>query len=217
MNKEPQLQSPETSPVPTTPVQTMADYYTQCFLVALLLPIRALRSIFCWIWQKNELIWTWFFRLLTLMSVGYLVYDRIYETGVSISSPASDPKNPFAFPFSITNNSHIFTVEKIYWRCRFPGNRISVNPNGGTIWYENVATVGGTKSEISPGGILNISCLEPGKPWLDYQNVTVVIEMGYKTYIFGVFPLHRDRAETFTWFVNADRPQWVRGALPVPG
>jgi hypothetical protein len=37
---------------------------------------------------------TIFWRGATLLTVSYLVYDRIYETGATISSPPSDSTNP---------------------------------------------------------------------------------------------------------------------------
>jgi hypothetical protein len=80
----------------------------------------------------NERMWTWFFRVLTLVSVSYLVSDRIYEMDATISSPASDPKNAFLFPFSIQNNSHIFRIKNIQWACTYgivKGPRINFSNN----------------------------------------------------------------------------------------
>jgi hypothetical protein len=70
-----------------------------CLLTALLtVPSYLVQVSLAWL-KENFL--TWLFRLFTLISVGYLVYDRFYETGALIQSPASDPKNPFLFPFQL--------------------------------------------------------------------------------------------------------------------
>jgi hypothetical protein len=80
-------------------------------------------AIWClrWIWKNpwksTKTFVNIFFRLATLVSVGYLVADRIYETNASISSPAPDPRNPLDSPFTITNNSHIFTIRNVEWYC----------------------------------------------------------------------------------------------------
>src|SRR5262245_21496102 len=68
---------------------------------------RVTRTGFWWI----DLIANWFFRFLTLITVGYLVFDRIYETSAYVFSPASDPENPWVFPFTIANNSHVFSIK----------------------------------------------------------------------------------------------------------
>ena len=66
------------------------------------------------LWQRRLAIvkatWSGFFRLATLLSVGYLVYDRIYETSVAISSETADAGQPFRIPFTVTNNSHLFWI-----------------------------------------------------------------------------------------------------------
>ena len=62
--------------------------------------------------RHGELMANWFFRSLTLLSVFYLVFDRIYETSATISAPAPDALKPFSFPFSVRNNSHFFWFAK---------------------------------------------------------------------------------------------------------
>jgi hypothetical protein len=94
----------------------------------------AARAITLWIWVIDAAIWCFlwiwknpwrstktalsiFFRLATLISVGYLVYDRIYETEASLSAPISTANHPPDFIFAITNNSHLFKIYEIQWRC----------------------------------------------------------------------------------------------------
>ena len=47
-----------------------------------------------WIWGRRWGLWSGLFRVATLLSVFYLVYDRFYETAITISISASDPHNP---------------------------------------------------------------------------------------------------------------------------
>ena len=171
----------------------------------------------CFAWLKGNLI-NLIFRGFTLLSFTYLILDRIYETGALIQSPASDPKDPFLFPFSITNMSHIFTLRDIRWRCEFPFrtydplNRINGSPAN---IYDDISNVSGTLTELSPGGVLNFSCGHPlgNSQLFPFQNIKVVIYVDYNTNILG-YPLHRSPSEQFTWIGTAERPQWIRGQLP---
>jgi hypothetical protein len=147
-----------------------------------------------------------------------LAYDRFYETGALIQSPASDPNDPFLFPFSITNMSHISTLQDIKWRCEFPFrtydrvNRV----NGMDNIYENMSNVSGTTKELPPGGVLNVFCGHPlGNTQLfPFQHISVRIYVDYNTNILWLYTLHRNPTEQFTWAGTADRPQWIRGQLP---
>jgi hypothetical protein len=171
----------------------------------------------CFAWLKGN-FFTWLFRVVTLLSFTYLVLDRIYETGALIQSPAFDPNDPFLFPFSITNMSHIFTLRDIKWRCKFPFRTYDrVNPvNGSDNIYEDLSNVSGTTKELPPGGVLNVSCGHPlGNTQLfPFQNIKVLIYVDYNTNILWLYTLHRNPAEQFTWAGTAERPQWIRGQLP---
>jgi hypothetical protein len=70
----------------------------------------AARWVAKWVWFDKSQLVTWLFRLFTVLSVLYLVYDRIYETSLTTSSVASDPNDAFKYPFSINNNSHLFSI-----------------------------------------------------------------------------------------------------------
>jgi hypothetical protein len=72
-----------------------------------------IKAVIFWIWRLITVNNA--FRFLTLMSVGYLVYDRVFETDASVSVQASDPNDAFEFPFSINNNSHLFSISNIHW------------------------------------------------------------------------------------------------------
>jgi hypothetical protein len=156
-------------------------------------------------------LWSGVFRIATLMSVFYLVYDRIYETGATISSPATDPRNPFRLPFTITNNSHLFAIQNVVWEC------IANHIKGDNIVVADARIVDGSSIEIEPGKNLNIDCNPFGPTSRLIQmdaNITeasITISLHYDSKIFGVYSLHRSPSESFTWFLEASNSQWVKG------
>jgi len=97
----------------------------------------------------------WIFRGLTLLSVGYLVFDRIYETSAFIYPAASDPQNPFIFPFTITNQSHLFPIDNLKWGCEIEYMH-TVPPHEYTV--ANSRIVSSTTVTLPPGASLNIRC-----------------------------------------------------------
>jgi hypothetical protein len=161
-----------------------------------------------WIWHHRWITVEWigvlFWRGTALLGVVYLVYDRIYEAGATISSVASDPKNPLYFPFAISNNSHIFTLPHVKWTCRI------VSGNIGGINFDNVAAgFGGSVSEIAPGDALNVTCRNMIKG-ATLERPSVYIEVNYDTSILG-YTFTRAPKMFFTWAADASNPQWIRG------
>src|ERR1700737_1475190 len=124
-----QPQSPEARPeMPSSPAKLQYQNHRK-YLWPLIFVLN-LASLGMWCLGYGA-IWTWhhrwrtakwigvlFWRSATLLSVGYLVYDRYYETDATLSVPASDPSFPFTFPFAITNNSHVFAIRNVAWSCR---------------------------------------------------------------------------------------------------
>jgi hypothetical protein len=190
----------------------------------------AARAIALWIWGVDAaiwcLLWIWknpwrstktavsiFFRLATLISVGYLVFDRIYETGATIFSPTSDPKSPFLFPFTITNNSHLFHIHNVVWDCV----AIHIETEHGTT-LDRGQFLYGSQTQIGPGQSLNISC-NPIGPTSHIINIndpiveaSIAIGLKYDSDIFGVYLWRRSPAPTrFTWMSKATTPQWIKG------
>ena len=177
--------------------------------------IRRARTIGHWIWYDKSLLATWTFRLFTLLSVGYLVYDRVYETGASVTIVASDPKNPFFFPFSINNNSHIFPIRNVRWECTVI---YAKDANNNT--FSNDISLHGTQTEIAAGGNLNIDCNVISNTSLFIRNDAPIkqavlrIELLYESNLFGLYFWERHpHATEFTWISDASNPQWVRGSF----
>jgi hypothetical protein len=171
-----------------------------------------------WFWREKgwlaRQLANIFWRAATLLSVSYLVYDRIYETSASISVPASDSKNPFLFPFVITNNSHVFRIRNIVWSCQY------AKLQADHVELQNVAmTIRGSKSEIGEGQSLNILCnpISPTSQFIRIDKMPVIseaviaIQLTYDSDIFGFLWRRHPPMTTFTWAANATNPQWIRG------
>jgi hypothetical protein len=145
-----------------------------------------------------------------LGSVSYLVFDRIYETGATVSVVASDSNDPFKFPFSINNNSHIFSFSQIEWRCLF------LYARAGRFEFHNDLLGSGTILKLPAGQNLNISCDLSGPiittPKLKFTSAVIKISLSYKANMFSLYHWPRAPPPTiFTWIGDASNPQWVRG------
>jgi hypothetical protein len=172
-----------------------------------------------WLWHRPLRVlgglWGFLFRIATLLSVGYLVYDRVYEADATLSASASDPTFAFAFPFTITNNSHMFVIREVKWACQALKVKFG---NNNTIADSQI--IRGSTSAIERGQSLNIDCSivgpnshffhTDGKVSID--EAVVKIALSYDADFFGWFSLHRTPEPTiFTWFTDATNPQWIKG------
>jgi hypothetical protein len=183
-------------------VKPAALFATHIFLVF----VRPLRRLLLWIDRHDRGV-TWIFRVLTLLSVAYLVSDRIYETGAAVSSPASDPKNPFHIPFSITNNSHLFALYNLQWTCHIVDGVFGNITVGDTL-----AGQSSEESKLSPGGTLNIPCDRAFVGLPPPKRLTMQIDLVYDTNILG-YTLTRCPSAFFWWTAEATNPQWIKGDI----
>lgn len=171
-----------------------------------------------WIWHHRWKTAKWiailFWRGVTLLSIGYLVYDRVYEADATLSASASDPTFAFAFPFTITNNSHIFVIRNVRWSCQALHIKWGNNNR-----IENSQIISGSRSEIAAGQPLNIDCsiVGPNSRFVhtdagikvDQATIRIVLEYDAD---FLFFRLHRTPPPTlFTWWGSASNPQWIKG------
>jgi hypothetical protein len=174
-------------------------------------PVRAVgRWLVKWVWLDKSQLVTWLFRFFTVLSVGYLVYDRLFETILTVSTAASDPKNAFKYPFSINNNSHLFSVSGLRWRCL-----ISMKTELPDLNYHDNEIGFGTNSSIQAGQNLNITCDPTGRIQIEIKPViiTAVIQilLSYDVHILGYNWHISPNPTQFTWIGSASNPQWVRG------
>jgi len=174
-------------------------------------PVRALAGwLTHWVWFDKSQLVAWLFRLFTVLSVFYLVYDRIYDTSLTASIVASDPNDAFKYPFSINNTSRIFSISNIQWNC------ILISIKSERLSMDRSLIGFGTKLSIPPGQNLNIGCNPysimhfEGSPKI--TTAVIQILLLYDVDILRIIHWHRVPAPTlFTWFGDASNPQWVRG------
>jgi len=168
----------------------------------------------CCLIKKWDYWINWIFRIATILTVGYLGFDRLYETDATISVFASDPADPFSFPFTITNNSHLFTITDVQWTC------VVEHLKAGGVTMDNVSQLTGSVNPILPGQLVNFDCAMFGRHshiihmpiTPKVENLSMVIGFTYKVRLFGIIPLQKHpRPTRFTWFADATNPQWIRG------
>lgn len=149
-----------------------------------------------------------FFRILTLISVGYLLFDRLYETNAIVSSSGSDPKDPLSFPFVLSNSSHIFPLKDIKWTCHL----ISLTVGGNRMSNLNIE-ISGKTDEILAGGVLNLPCYKAVKvpKAQEITDLKFNIDAEYEADIFGIYFPRKTSPVPFTWVSWASNPQWVKG------
>jgi hypothetical protein len=181
-----------------------------------------IKSVGFWIWRLVTV--TNVFRLFTLLSVGYLVYDRIFETDASISVQASDPNDALEFPFSINNNSHLFSISNIHWNVAMIHAKSKIL--GSTVNFGRNEFDNGTVSMIDPGRNLNLKfdVLSPTSPYIKIQgekgkftDAELELSLVYDVNLFGLYNWTRHPTPTrFSWIGDATNPQWIRGAFAEP-
>jgi hypothetical protein len=195
---------PRLAPEPETPLASPGPVRAvgRWFAKWVWSPVRAvLRWFVYWVWLDKSQLVTWVFRSLTLLSVGYLVYDRMFETVLTVSAAASDPKDAFKYPFSINNNSHLFSVSGLKWQCIIISVKYELlNLHDGVIGY-------GTNSSIQPGQNLNITCdpyvVAPQSQRSELITAIIQIALSYDVHI-PWYNLHVAPNPTpFTWIGNA--------------
>ncbi|WP_331301867.1 hypothetical protein [Methylobacterium oryzae] len=156
----------------------------------------------------------WLFRGFTLLSVSYLVYDRYYETAAVITSPVSDPADPFYYPFSLTNSSHIFNITNINWACQI----VRATYEGNSELTNGTIVTRANKPLLPPGGVANIFC---NKGTISFggskmQRAAVKMQASYDVDVFGIIKFPRlSETVTFTWMPGPTegRRQWIKGDM----
>jgi hypothetical protein len=165
----------------------------------------------CFWFDKTQII-TWALRVVTVLGFSYLVIERIYESNLTVSIVASDPEDPFRYPFSINNNSHLWSMSNIQWRCLLIS--IDAPPNVHLV-YNVLAS--DTVSNIPAGQNLNISCPASSMivPMPKITTAVIKIALSYDVNI-DLWIIHRlwhryPDPTLFTWAGRASNPQWIRG------
>jgi hypothetical protein len=143
----------------------------------------------------------------TVGCIGFF-YEQHYATYATVSVTGSDPNDAMAYPFALTNNSHVFTLSEISWRCYIVK---MISKNGGTD-IENTDLNRGSANEVRPGSSTNFSCF--GKKaltpmWIEgpFAVGEILISVYYRTAI-GKRSVENVK---FTWEGETSNPQWIRG------
>jgi hypothetical protein len=164
-----------------------------------------------WLWPASGSLYRATIEIGTFLGIAFLVYDAYFQTEATVSSVASDPQDVFYFPFSLTNNSHIFSIRHIKWGCDVEHLRSAQNAT-----MDHVGIMGsGSEDEIPPNGTLNMFCRSV-KIEQKIVEARILVLTDYYVSVFGL-EFHRTPAPTrFTWLGGASNPQWIKGALPNP-
>lgn len=145
---------------------------------------------------------------LTLIGVLFIGYHLVHANAPTISSQGSDPKDPFHFPFTIRNDSHVLAMRNLRWVCHL------IRGEGPTYSVSNVGFwIGGTAKRLSADDILNISCKQAVELFEQFSVLVLEIQLRYDTPIVGPLLIPRSSQALFTWMRTAANPQWIRGSI----
>jgi hypothetical protein len=161
-------------------------------------------------------LWSGIFRIAALVSVGYLVFDRLYETSVTISAPVPNAIKAFAFPFAMTNDSHLFSIRNLAWQCVAAFLKTETDEPAKDVGLDS-----GSTAKINPGETVNVNCNKPHSPTGNFEIIKgggqliggkMVIRVRYDVTIFGVYTCTRTPAPTeFNLFTDGAPPRWIKG------
>jgi hypothetical protein len=150
--------------------------------------------------------------VMSVLAFSYLVIDLRFQSAPSISSAASDPLDPFRFPFSFTNNSHLFSVYNVSWTCHL--ERL-VSSGGFSLRDAKSARMmvgSGSASTLEPGEILNLDCSRSFPAQVGHiEELSMSIDTTYTMYTLGFLPSVARQSTFFRWYPDASNPQWVKG------
>ena len=197
-----------------------------CFLRLILLFLLVLANLgWRFVWWLLRLpirfvLWIWYYpfraivdlaTLFGTIGLGFLIWDLYYQTEATISSAASDPKDPFYFPFILANNSHFFSIRNIKWECTID---YIINDKNNAVMDSRVAG-SGFQAEILPNGVLDVGCdgfaIPP--PIMDAK---ITIKFSYdtrilQTLLFSWEPNRVPPPTVFSWYGRSSNPQWIKG------
>ena len=146
--------------------------------------------------------------LVSVLGFSYLVVDLRFQSSPSISSAASDPADPFRFPFSFINNSHLFSVYNVSWTCHVERMVLS-----GNKFMTNVrARMPTDAGLVAPGETINLPCRQAFViRGYQYKELSMSLDVTYTLYVLGLFPASEQQTAYFRWYSDASNPQWIKG------
>jgi hypothetical protein len=147
-------------------------------------------------------------RILTLIAAVSLVWtfsDHVYQTYLSTRPEihvSGQDASAFSLPFSVKNNSSIFTMYQAEWKCGIRKVQL-----GQLIIQDLSVTYSAAKASIPPGGTAYFRCNVTD---LTPDTAVIVPFISYKT--LGFPRVYEDAV--FTWLPQAKPPRWIEGEYP---
>ena len=120
-----------------------------------------------------------------------------------ISTAYSDPRLPFAVPFSVRNATWFLPFKDVYWVCRV--NNLEL---GGDIRFSDVGLASGGPGTIPPGRTVNYRCPIKGVVASAVKQATVTAQVKYR--VAGIDLQHE---VVFSWTAGASLPRWIVGEV----
>lgn len=120
-----------------------------------------------------------------------------------ITTAYSDPRLPFAVPFSVRNTTWFWPFKDVYWVCRV--NKLELVGNNSLI---NVGFATGGPATISPGHTANYRCPIGGVEASAVKQATVMAQVKYRVAGFDL-----QREVVFSWTAGASLPRWIVGEI----
>jgi hypothetical protein len=144
-----------------------------------------------------------------VMPFGCTGYEIFLRATPKIEATATDPADPFSFPFSLTNESTWFTF---YSPAVAVGERVSCGPG---VHVQNNTLI--VQLENVPPGRPSVFSVSPLKFGIEPRttppptSVMFRISAEYDIKLCGLWPHHcRYRSNLFTWWFGSDgKPSWV--------
>ena len=193
------------------------------FLASVFWSARHVKRLTTTMWHSEALsfIWTWIFRLITVAAFSYLIYDRFYEFEAKISSPVLNDQSPAVFLITITNISHLFSVDNVVWTCRTIHLKTAHE-----VTIDTSSVTNGVREQLLPGQHLTVDCnaaiIGRGVNFVNFPQgdkivegdrvVRVVYDVDIRLFSLHLFSVHVSPPPTrLTWFAEGTTAQWIIG------
>jgi hypothetical protein len=145
--------------------------------------------------------------MATLAVLFGLGYDALRQPEIS-ADPVVDPSHPFAFPFTVKNESWIFNMRDTELFCGIGEVRFR---SGWSV--AGITVKDATRATIEPQerGIFKCSIKSEGvaSPF-DLMRGHILLSIGYRT--LWMFP-RKSPNTGFTWFTSGSSPHWIKGKV----
>ena len=152
-------------------------------------------------------LFVWLVIIGTVLPLAIAGYNALRPPEIS-ADPIVDPSRPFAFPFTVKNESWVFPMSDTQLLCGIDSIRWR---GGGGV--EQLTITDTSRATIAPQGAGLFRCVldiqgGPASPF-DLVRGHIFVSVTYRTLWF---PRRSPEAE-FTWLVTGSPPHWVKGKI----